>query len=560
MPITEQLAAYVRQALKDAEAGGDLPAAGSVEIVIDKSRGDENGDFSTNAALRLARTMQMAPIAIAEKIAISMGAISDAPEIERTWAAAPGFVNIQLSEKWLQSQVIAVRAAGTDFGSVDIGQGESVQVEFVSVNPTGPLHVGHARGAVIGSGIANLFEAAGYDVTREYYVNDAGNQMRAYNDTLYVRYMQAAGHDMPLPEGAYEGDYLVEYARDLLKREGDRFTKMDRAEATAEMAALSVKDTLDMIREDVALLGIEYDVWFSELAMLESGKFDQTIRYLEDRGQIVDRDGARWLSGDGDGEDGDNVVIRSGGGGPTYFGTDIAYHHDKFVERHFERVIDVWGADHHGHVARLKSAVGALGIDPERLTIILNQMVSFKEGEETVRFSKRKGVMVTLRELVGEVGSDACRYIFMSRSPDAQMEFDIDLAASQSMDNPVYYVQYAHARISSILRNADEQEVEWEEADLGLLTHEAEMELIKRIIELPDVIVSSAERVEATQLPYYAYELARSFTGFYEQCRVLSEDPDDLPLSKARLQLVDATRYALARTLSLMGMSAPEKM
>jgi arginyl-tRNA synthetase len=275
---------------------------------------------------------------------------------------------------------------------------------------------------------------------------------------------------------------------------------------------------------------------------------------------MVDRDGARWFTAAELGEDSDNVVIRSGEGGPTYFGTDIAYHHDKFARRNFERVVDVWGADHHGHIARLKAAMAALGVEPDRLAIILNQMVAFKEGQESLRFSKRKGVMVTLRELVNQVGADACRYIFMSRSPEAQMEFDIELAASQSMDNPVYYVQYAHARISSILRTASDQEIEWEDGDRGLLTHDREIALIKKITELPDVIVSSADRLEATQLPYYAYELARAFTSFYEECRVLSDDDGHLPLSRARLQLVDATRLALAGTLKLMGMSAPERM
>ena len=334
---------------------------------------------------------------------------------------------------------------------------------------------------------------------------------------------------------------------------------MDRELATAEMAAIALKDTLKLIKDDIALLGIEYDVWYSEKSMLENGKFQTTMAYMDDLGQIVERDGACWLKGQN--EDGqDNVVIRSGDGGPTYFGTDIAYHYDKFDNRKFSKVIDVWGADHHGHVDRLKAAMGGLDIDPDRLIIILNQIVSFKEGDVAKRFSKRKGVMITLRELVNEVGPDACRYTFLSRSAEAQMEFDIELAASRSMDNPVYYVQYAHARISSIIRNAVDQGVDSSDANLALLTHEAELALIRQIIDLPEVIVLSAERTEATQLPYYAYELARAFTTFYEHCRVLSENKKDLPISRARLQLVNATRIALARSLTLMGMSAPEKM
>jgi arginyl-tRNA synthetase len=384
--------------------------------------------------------------------------------------------------------------------------------------------------------------------------------MLVFNNTLYARYMQAAGHDLPLPENAYEGLYVVEFAEELVSEFGDKWAAVDRDTAIAEIAPIALERILAMIREDVALLGIEYDLWFSEKSLLDNGAFDAAIAQLDDTGHMVDRDGARWFTATELGEDSDNVVIRSGEGGPTYFGTDIAYHHDKFARRKFERVVDVWGADHHGHIARLKAAMAALGVEPDRLTIILNQMVAFKEGQQSLRFSKRKGVMVTLRELVDEVGADACRYIFMSRSPEAQMEFDIELAASQSMDNPVYYVQYAHARISSILRTAGDQQIEWEDGDLGLLTHDREMALIKKVTELPDVIVSSADRLEATQLPYYAYELARAFTSFYEECRVLSEDEGHLPLAKARLQLLDATRLALAGTLRLMGMSAPERM
>jgi arginyl-tRNA synthetase len=556
MRIIEILESYVHAALADAEQAGDLPPAGSVEVVIERPKEAENGDFSTNAALRLARVMRMSPLDIANKIAETVG---DKLELQSVAAAPPGFVNFTLSPSWLQSQIREVLRQPDTYGNLTIGAGEKVQVEFVSVNPTGPLHVGHARGAVIGSSIANVIEAAGYDVTREYYVNDGGNQIRVFNESLYARYMQAAGHDVSLPEGAYEGDYLTEYAAGLLESEGDRFVAMERAEATSEMAAIALKDTLKMIKEDIALLGIEYDVWYSEKSLLDNGKFQQTMSYMDDLGQIVERDGARWLKGQNE-DDQDNVVIRSGDGGPTYFGTDIAYHYDKFDFRGFSKVIDVWGADHHGHIDRLKAAMDGLDIDPGRLTIILNQIVSFKEGDVAKRFSKRKGVMVTLRELVNEVGADACRYIFLSRSAEAQMEFDIELAASRSMDNPVYYVQYAHARISSILRNAVDQGVDSTDADLALLTHDAELALIRQIIDLPEVIALSAERIEATQLPYYAYELARVFTTFYEQCRVLSENEEDLPISQARLQLVDATRIALARTLTLMGMSAPEKM
>jgi len=556
MRITEILESYVHAALADAEQAGDLPPAGAVEVVIERPKEAENGDFSTNAALRLARVMRMSPLDIANKIAETVG---DKLELQSVAAAPPGFVNFTLSPSWLQSQIREVLRQPDTYGNLTIGTGEKVQVEFVSVNPTGPLHVGHARGAVIGSSIANVIEAAGYDVTREYYVNDGGNQIRVFNESLYARYMQAAGHDVSLPEGAYEGDYLTEYAAGLLESEGDRFVAMERAEATSEMAAIALKDTLKMIKEDIALLGIEYDVWYSEKSLLDNGKFQQTMSYMDDLGQIVERDGARWLKGQNE-DDQDNVVIRSGDGGPTYFGTDIAYHYDKFDFRGFSKVIDVWGADHHGHIDRLKAAMDGLDIDPGRLTIILNQIVSFKEGDVAKRFSKRKGVMVTLRELVNEVGADACRYIFLSRSAEAQMEFDIELAASRSMDNPVYYVQYAHARIAGILRQAAERELTWEDGNPALLTDDAEHALLRKMLELPEHIETIAVTLAPHALPHYAVELAAAFHWFYDHCRVLSSDPADAPVSKARLKLVQAAQVALARTLTLMGMSTPDEM
>jgi len=557
MQITDTLASLVSEALESAQTSGSLPAAGDVEIKIERPKMPEHGDFSTSLPLALARSMRMAPLQIAEAISAE---IPEHHMVGSVTFAAPGFVNFTLSTKWLQLQVDVIREAGEKFGSVESGAGQSIQIEFVSVNPTGPLHVGHARGAVIGSSLANVLDAAGYDVQREYYVNDAGNQMRVFYETLYSRYMQAAGHDVPLPEQSYPGEFLEELASDLLKDLGDGAVSKDKADAIADLAPESLKRTLANIKHTLELLGVSYDQWFYESQLLSSGRFDEVLKFLEDADLIVERDGAKWFAATKLGLEEDIVVIRSGDGGPTYFGTDIAYHHEKFMERKFDRVVNVWGADHHGHVARMHALLQAFGLNPDRLTIILNQIVNFSNEGESLKFSKRNNVMVTVDELIEEVGADATRFTFLSRAPESHMEFDLGLAKTQSSENPVYYVQYAHARMASILRTATERKITFESADLSLLVHKYELELIRKIIELPAVVERSAERLEPHHLPHFALELARSLQRFYESCRVVSSEEDELPISQARLQLVEAAKVALSRTLSLMGMSSPDRM
>ncbi len=556
MRITAQLREAVTEALSAAQAGGVLPAAGASEIAIEQPRDQGHGDFATNLPLRLARAMKMAPPAIAAAI---VEAFPASAVVEKVEVAGPGFINITLADRWFQDQVEAIRAAGEEFGDTDSKSGEKIQIEFVSVNPTGPLHVGHARGAVIGSGLANLLDAAGADVTREYYVNDAGNQMRVYTETLYARYMQAAGRDVPLPETSYPGEYVAEQAVEIFENDGGALVDLPTEEAITALYKPGLERNLALIKEDLKDLNIVYDVWFSEQSLFDTGRFDTTMKELEEHGFIVDRDGARWFASTQLGEDKDNVVIRSSGG-HTYFASDIVYHAEKFKERNFDRVIDVWGADHHGHVARMKAAATALGIDPEKLIIILNQLVSFKEDGESLRFSKRKNVIVTVRDLVEDVGSDAVRYTFLSRGAESQMEFDLDLARKQSSDNPVYYIQYAHARLSGILRNANKQKIDWSDGDVGLLTHDLEIALIRQITALPDVVDRAADRLEPQQIPHYATEVARALQRFYDACLVISENEDDLPVSKARLKLVEAARIVTARCLGLMGMNAPERM
>ncbi|SVC49000.1 uncharacterized protein METZ01_LOCUS301854, partial [marine metagenome] len=367
MQITQILAKLVAEALESAQTTGVLPASGEVDIKIERPKLAGHGDFSTSLPLTLARTMRVPPIQIAAAI---VDAMPQGEMIGSVTSADPGFVNFKLSTHWLQSQVKIVRGLGEKFGTVDSGLGKSVQVEFVSVNPTGPLHVGHARGAVIGSSLANVLEAAGYEVQREYYVNDAGTQMRVFYDTLYSRVMQASGRDVPLPDPAYPGDYLKTLAADLLNDLGEKLGSKEKSEVITELAPESLSRTIDGIRHTLERLGVFYDQWFHESRLLSSGRFDQVMDFLKDSNLIVDRDGAQWFAATKLGLDEDIVVIRSGDADPTYFATDIAYHHEKFMERKFDRVINVWGADHHGHIARMHAVLTAFGLDPDRLTII----------------------------------------------------------------------------------------------------------------------------------------------------------------------------------------------
>jgi len=495
----------------------------------------------------------MAPIKIAEAIARH---IPSAEFLARVEPAPPGFVNFTLSDEWLAQQVEAILAAGEAYGNTDLGKGKRVQVEFVSANPTGPLTVGSGRNAVIGDTLANVLSAAGYDVQREYYINDRGTQVELFNETLYARYAQALGVDEEIPERGYRGAYMVEMGREIAAEEGDRFLKMPKAEAIAAIGEIGLKKILQGIKDDLEAMGIHYDNWFSERS-LYNGAFDKVMAILRQGGYIVEREGAIWFASTELGEDKDNVLVRSDGE-PGYFASDIAYHYNKFVERGFDWVIDVWGADHQGHVPRMKAMMRALGLDPERLTLIIYQLVTLKRGGEVVRLSKRTGDIVTLREVLDEVGSDAVRFFLLSRSAESQMDFDLELAKEQSAENPVYYVQYAHARIASILRYAGD--LDYSDGDVSLLRSEPELTLIRKMLLLPEIVELAATSLAPHHLTYYAQDLASAFHCFYRDCRVVSSDPADAELTKARLKLVLAAKIVLAKTLKLMGMSAPERM
>ena len=552
----EQVAQLVRAALEESQRRGDLPAVDVDDLAIERPQKPEHGDFASSLPLKLARVARTSPMSIAERLA---SGVATGGLLEKVWAQPPGFINFSIEPAWLASQVDEILQAGSSYGDASVGAGRRVQVEFVSVNPTGPLHVGHARGAVIGSALANVLEAAGFEVQREYYVNDAGTQMDLFYESAYARYLQALGRDSEVPENGYQGDYIVDLAAELKQTEGDRFLDLPEAEGVAAIGEIALGKMLDSIRDDLELLKIRMDVWFMERSLFDDGQYETAMGKLEAAGHLLERDGAVWFASSALGEDKDNVVVRSTGA-HTYFASDIAYHYNKFAERGFDRVIDVWGADHQGHVPRMKAVLSALGIPPERLTLIITQLVTFKRENEVVRVSKRTGDLVTLRELVDEVGVDACRYFFLSRSPESQMEFDMELAKAESSENPVYYVQYAHARICSILELALERKIDFGQGDTALLTHEAELALIRKMLLLPELIENIADSLEPHHLPHYAVEVATAFHWFYQQCRVVSSIPEDLPITMARLKLSEAAKIVLGRCLSLMLMSAPERM
>ena len=543
-------------AVETARQQGILPAAAPPEVIVERPQNPEHGDFASNLPLRLARSTGMSPLEIAEKL-VPLVASDDA--VERVWVAPPGFLNFALRPAWLQRQVEEINQAGERYGNVDTGKGQRVQVEFVSVNPTGPAHVGHARGAVLGSALASVLSAAGFDVTREYYVNDAGSQMDIFYASLYARYAQALGHDDEVPSGGYQGAYLVELGKGLSEEFGTRFAELPREQGVAEIGAIGLERMLALIRAELERLGVTFDVWFHERDLFTNKQYERAMQIIRDKGYTAQREGALWFTSTALGEDKDNVLVRSTGQ-PTYFASDVAYHFNKFTERKFDRVIDIWGADHQGHVPRMKVVLNALGIDPERLTIIISQLVTLRRAGEVVRASKRTGEMVTLNELVDEVGADACRYFFLARAAESQMEFDLELAVKESSDNPVYYVQYAHARIASILRLAQERGITGDDGDVSLLTHEAELALIRKMAMLPELVDTIAQTLAPHHLPHYASELATAFHWFYDHCRVVSSESGEEALTKARLRLCEASKTVLARTLGLMGMTAPEQM
>ena len=552
--IRDELRALVERALAEAQAAGELPAFAAPEVTLEHPQRPEHGDYAANLPLRIQGLARMGALDVAEALRARLPAH---PALGEARAAPPGFLNLRLDPAWVASQAEAIAAAGEDWPPLDLGGGRRTQVEYVSANPTGPVHVGNGRGAAIGSALANVLRATGHEVEEEYYVNDAGQQVAIFARTLYARYQQLFGRDAPVPRNGYPGDYVREVARRLREEHGEAFLRPEGEEPDERLGDEGIRLMIEGIREDLEAMGVRYDRWFSERSLQrEGGPYGRVLARLREGGHVAERDGAVWFASSQLGESKDNVLIRSDGA-PTYFATDIAYHYDKFVERGFERVIDVWGADHQGHVSRVKAGVTAAGGDGEALDVLLYQLVTLKRGEAVVPLSKRAGEIVTLREVVDEVGRDAARFHFLLTSPGSAMDFDLELAKRESEENPVYYVQYAHARIAGVLRRAAAEGASSAGADASLLAHEAEQTLIRKLLLLPEVLEEVVAELAPHRLTHYAQELAQAFHVFYTQCRVLGEEP---ALTKARLLLLEAARAVLARTLALLGVSAPERM
>jgi arginyl-tRNA synthetase len=557
LPVQRDLAGLFRDALERAAASGDiaLDPAAIPEPALERPRLPEHGDWATNVALTLAKAAKAPPRAIAE----AMVAHLDRPDwVAGVEVAGPGFVNVRLDQRWFAGLVRRIVAEGDSFGTIDLGHGEAVNVESISANPTGPLHVGNARLAPMGDALANLLAATGHKVEREYYFNDAGTQIDLLGASVEAAYLGLLGRPAEPPEDGYKGAYVAETARDLLAEQGDALAELDPAARRAAVTDWSFRRMLDGIRQTLARLGVSFDVWFSERTLHETGAIAQTVEDLRERGVVEERDGAVWLRTTQFGDDKDRPLIRSNGQ-PTYFGADAAYYRDK-RRRGFDKLIFLWGADHHGYVPRMRAVVRAFGDPDDTAEFVISQLVSLVRAGQPAKMSKRAGDIATVDDLIDEVGKDPFRYTMLRYSVDAPIEFDVEAVTRQSMDNPVYYVQYAHARISSVLRQGQEigfTALPAEEADLGLLVHPMEAALLRRLAGYEELVVLAAVQRAPHRLTRYAEDLAAAFHRFYGECRVLT---DDQALSSARWWLVTATRQVLANTLGLIGVDAPERM
>lgn len=529
----------------------DIPAP---ELEVPKDR--NFGDYATNVAMSSAKVFGKKPRELAELIRSNFPEIKHVASVE---IAGPGFINFKLDKTWLYNVLREINNMEEDYGNLDIGDGRKVQIEFVSANPTGPMHLGNARGGAIGDVLASILKKAGFYAEREFYINDAGNQIEKFGASLEARYLQLLGQDALVPEEGYHGEDLIDLMKEYIEDYGETCLSMSSEDRQKVLREWALEKNIDRMRKDLEEYGINYDVWFRESALYDSGEVNAVIDELKGNGYTYESDGALWFKATEFGADKDDVLVRANGI-PTYFASDIAYHKNKFVKRGFDWVIDIWGADHAGHVGRMKAAMQALGISPDRLTVILMQLVRLKMGGEFARMSKRKGNMVTLRDLVDAVGRDAVRFLFNMRSADSQFEFDMDLAIKESNENPVFYVQYAHARICSILRNASSIGMEvpdMADVDLAHLNKDVEFELMEKLASYPEEIGQAALRLEPYRITHYAMDLATLFHSFYTECRVIGEDEE---VMKARLILIDSTKKVLANALGVLGVSAPEKM
>ncbi|MFJ8267835.1 arginine--tRNA ligase [Peribacillus asahii] len=556
MNIVEQVQAKLKEEIKAAVLKAGLATEEQLpDVILELPKDKANGDYSTNMAMRLTKTAKKAPKMIAEELIANFD--QSKASIEKIEIAGPGFINFYMNNSYLTELIPVILEAKDAYGASDFGKGEKIQVEFVSANPTGDLHLGHARGAAVGDSLCNVLAKAGYDVSREYYINDAGNQINNLALSVEARYFQALGIDKEMPADGYHGEDIIGIGKKLAEEFGDKYVNVDEQERFDFFREYGLKYEMAKLKQDLENFRVGFDVWYSETSLYQDGKIDAALAVLKENGHIYEQDGATWFRSTELGDDKDRVLIKQDGS-YTYLTPDIAYHRNK-LERGFETLINIWGADHHGYIPRMKAAIEALGYNREQLEVEIIQLVHLYKNGEKMKMSKRTGKAVTMRDLIDEVGLDATRYFFAMRSADTHMDFDLDLAVSQSNDNPVYYAQYAHARISSILRSGAEQGISFEGVtDFTAVSSEKEIELLKKLGEFPQAIAEAADKRMPHRITNYIFDLASTFHSFYNAEKVL--DADQLDRSKARLALVKSVQITLKNALALIGVSAPEKM
>ena len=555
--MKHQLKQMILAAATSAHQKGILPSADFCEVLLEEPKAGNHGDLSTNMAMQMAKTQRMAPRKIAETLIAHLD--DQQGIIDRTEIAGLGFINFFIRAAAWHPVLATIHEQDDQYGRCDLGQGRRIQIEFVSSNPTGPLHVGHGRGGAVGDSTANILSFCGYDVQKEYYINDSGRQIQTLGMSVFLRGKELLGEKVAFPDTCYQGDYIRDLARELLDRDGQEVFEIDEAEAIMPCARFAAEKIIDGMRADLVDFGVTFDQWFSEQSLYDAGKVDGDIRHFKDKGLIYEKDGALWFKTSDYGDEKDRVVVRQNGQ-TTYFASDISYHKDKF-ERGFHTVIDVWGADHHGYIPRMKAAVEASGYERDQFGVLLVQLVNLLRAGQPVAMSTRAGEFVTLADVVKEVGRDAARFIFLTRHYDSPLDFDLDLAKRKTNDNPVYYVQYVHARISSIHRKAEADGLDlsgYTSADLSALETPEDVALIKALARYPEAVETAGAFMEPHRITYYLMTLAAAFHTYYNRHRVLSED--DLKLTRARLYLVTAVQKVIRNGLALLGVSAPDAM
>lgn len=555
--VENKLNEAIALAVEKATQSGDLPEAEMPKFIIEKPADKKNGDFSSNIAMAGARAYHKAPRMIAEAIVKNFSL--DGGYIDRCEIAGPGFINFYLSDKYYSDVLKDIVSSGDNYGRSDYGEGKKMLVEFVSANPTGPMHIGNARGGAIGDCLASVLDAAGYDVQREFYINDAGNQIEKFATSLEVRYLQKCGKDVELPEDAYHGEDITVHARNFYSEVGDKYAECDSQERRDALVAYALPKNIAGLEADLGKYRIKYDKWFRESTLHNDGSVQKIIEALKEKGVTYEQDGALWFKASEFGNDKDIVLIRANGI-PTYIVPDIAYHYNKLVTRGYDKAIDVLGADHHGYIPRMKAALTALGLDADRLDIVIMQMVRLVRNGETIKLSKRSGKAITLNTLLEEVPIDAARFFFNLREPNSHFDFDLELAAKQSSENPVYYVQYAHARICSIIKKAADEGIEVttpSEEALNRLNSSEERDLISHLASLTDEIIGAAKSYDPARITHYVIELATLFHKFYNAHRVVSDDKE---LTEARLFLCTAVKNTIKNILVMLKVDVPESM